>query len=34
MQEIAEDEPLPIDVLARYQQAGHAWVGTVALADW
>jgi GNAT superfamily N-acetyltransferase len=28
MPEIAEDEPLPLDVLARYQQAGRAWVAT------
>ena len=30
MPEIAEDEPLPIDVLAGYQRAGHAWVATDA----
>jgi ribosomal protein S18 acetylase RimI-like enzyme len=26
MPEIAGDEPLPLDELAGYQQAGHAWV--------
>ncbi|MGH8985645.1 MAG: GNAT family N-acetyltransferase [Acidimicrobiia bacterium] len=26
MREIAEDEPLPVDVLERYRAAGHAWV--------
>lgn len=30
MPEIADDEPLPLDVLARYQQAGRAWVATDA----
>jgi GNAT superfamily N-acetyltransferase len=26
MPEIADDEPLPVEVLARYQRAGMAWV--------
>jgi ribosomal protein S18 acetylase RimI-like enzyme len=26
MPEIADDEPLPLDALARYQQAGRAWI--------
>lgn len=26
MPEIADDEPLPVEELARYQQEGHAWV--------
>lgn len=26
MPQIADDEPLPLDVLARYRAAGHAWV--------
>ncbi|MFG3703667.1 GNAT family N-acetyltransferase [Micromonospora sp. NPDC047670] len=30
MPEIADDEPLPPDVLARYQQAGRAWVAADA----
>lgn len=30
MPQIAEDEPLPLDVLARYQAAGCAWVATDA----
>lgn len=28
MPEIAEDEPLPLDVLAGYHRAGRAWVAT------
>lgn len=28
MAQIADDEPLPIDELARYQHAGTAWVAT------
>jgi GNAT superfamily N-acetyltransferase len=28
MPQIADDEPLPLDVLTRYHQAGHAWVAT------
>lgn len=28
MPQIAEDEPLPLTVLARYRQADHAWVIT------
>jgi GNAT superfamily N-acetyltransferase len=28
MPEIAEDEPLALDVLARYRRAGRAWVAT------
>ncbi len=28
MPQVAEDEPLPLDELARYQQAGRAWVAT------
>jgi GNAT superfamily N-acetyltransferase len=28
MPEIADDEPLPLDVLAGYQRAGRAWVAT------
>ncbi|GIJ27793.1 GCN5 family N-acetyltransferase [Micromonospora qiuiae] len=30
MPEIADDDPLPLDVLARYHEAGHAWVATDA----
>ncbi|EEP70472.1 acetyltransferase [Micromonospora sp. ATCC 39149] len=30
MPQIAEDEPLPLDVLARYHQAGRAWLATDA----
>ncbi|MEU2438430.1 GNAT family N-acetyltransferase [Streptomyces rubradiris] len=30
MPEIAEDEPLPLDVLARYQSDGRAWVAVDA----
>lgn len=30
MPEIAEDEPLPLDVLARYQRDGRAWVAADA----
>lgn len=30
MPEIAEDEPLPLDVLARYQRDGRAWVAVDA----
>ncbi|MBQ1047242.1 GNAT family N-acetyltransferase [Micromonospora sp. C51] len=30
MPQIADDEPLPLDVLGRYQGAGHAWVATDA----
>jgi ribosomal protein S18 acetylase RimI-like enzyme len=30
MPEIADDEPLPLDVLAGYLQAGRAWVATDA----
>jgi ribosomal protein S18 acetylase RimI-like enzyme len=30
MAQIADDEPLPVDELARYQQAGRAWVATDA----
>ncbi|MEO3773811.1 GNAT family N-acetyltransferase [Micromonospora sp. B9E7] len=30
MPEIAEDEPLPLDVLARYRQVGRAWVAVDA----
>ncbi|GHJ48174.1 GCN5 family N-acetyltransferase [Catellatospora sp. TT07R-123] len=33
MPEIAEDEPLPLDVLAGYRQAGRAWVAADAAAD-
>ncbi|MBY8878772.1 GNAT family N-acetyltransferase [Actinacidiphila acidipaludis] len=32
MPEIAEDEPLPLDVLGRYRDAGLAWVVTDAAA--
>jgi ribosomal protein S18 acetylase RimI-like enzyme len=28
MSQIAEDEPLPLDVLASYHRAGRAWVAT------
>ncbi|WP_245724660.1 GNAT family N-acetyltransferase [Micromonospora citrea] len=28
MPEIADDEPLPLDVLDRYRRAGRAWVAT------
>ncbi|MBQ1023406.1 GNAT family N-acetyltransferase [Micromonospora sp. C95] len=30
MPQIADDEPLPLDVLGRYQEAGRAWVATDA----
>jgi ribosomal protein S18 acetylase RimI-like enzyme len=30
MPQIADDEPLPLDVLAGYHHAGRAWVGTDA----
>ncbi|WP_341718274.1 GNAT family N-acetyltransferase [Micromonospora sp. FIMYZ51] len=30
MPQIADDDPLPLDVLARYHEAGRAWVATDA----